>query len=286
MKNGAQVYRNVFALTPYPLNYLAPDEMIIGVVQSALNSGIRTNQLRYLMFGDNSYSQIGLGAISPILFAPSEVVIPNKRIAYVSRDVGLGSNPATLVITDGCTYSGPAISFVTLPCKPGQLYAAGCGSMYGMGDGTTADRAYFSGPIALPAGTGYTVEIANAGNDYLVLQSTGKLYAWGKNSYGHLGDGTLTASGTPKAVDVSTNSALYQKSVVMIRCAQYHCMALTSENTLVGWGYDNSGALSYGSTAVNRNYPIASLKGSISSALIADVQALSLFSMVLTGKYL
>ena len=98
-----------------------------------------------------------------------------------------------------------------------------------------------------------------------------------------MGDGSLVGSGYAKAVDVSTSSALYQKFVVMLRCGGYHCLALTSDNVIVGWGNDLYGNLGYGSTLANRNYPVASLKAAIGSALIADLQALSFMSVALTG---
>src|SRR5262245_24158469 len=53
--------------------------------------------------------------------------------------------------------------------------------------------------IALPAGVA-PADASSDTNSWWVLSTTGKVYAWGANDHGQLGDGTLTNRSTPVLV--------------------------------------------------------------------------------------
>src|SRR5436305_634401 len=80
----------------------------------------------------------------------------------------------------------------------GAVYAWGNNSNGQLGDGTTTARLT---PVAVTLAAGVTVSAGSGGVDHsLAVGSDGKVYAWGYNSNGQLGDGTTTQRFTPVAV--------------------------------------------------------------------------------------
>ena len=77
----------------------------------------------------------------------------------------------------------------------------------------------------------------------MALTSDGKVFAWGENDSGQLGDGTTTNRTTPVAVDMS--GALWARAVTAIAAGDVHTVALTSDGKVFAWG-DNVGQLGDG----------------------------------------
>ena len=86
------------------------------------------------------------------------------------------------------------------------------------------------------------------------LTSEGKVYAWGDNHIGQLGDGTTTDSLSPVAVDMT--GVLAGKTVTTISTGWSHTLALTSEGKVYAWGGNSPGQLGDG-TGAQRNTPVA-----------------------------
>jgi alpha-tubulin suppressor-like RCC1 family protein len=137
----------------------------------------------------------------------------------------------------------------------GWAYGWGSNASGQLGDGTTINR---TTPVAVDTSgalLGKTVIAIAAGwNHTVVLTSDGKLFAWGANNVGQLGDGTTNSSATPVAVNMS--GALLGKSVSAIAANGSHTVALTSDGKLFGWGHNVYGALGDGTT-INRTTPVA-----------------------------
>lgn len=128
----------------------------------------------------------------------------------------------------------------------GRIFAWGNNTYGVLGNGSTASSDI---PVQIDdsaALAGKTVVAIAAGTTHcLALTSDGKVFAWGDNGSGRLGDGTTTMSRTPVAVDMT--GALAGKSVVAIAAGQYHSLALTSEGRVYSWGYGFQGQLGDGS---------------------------------------
>ncbi|RZK61278.1 MAG: RCC1 repeat-containing protein, partial [Hymenobacter sp.] len=134
----------------------------------------------------------------------------------------------------------------------GTLYGWGH-NIYGeLGTGTI-DAA--SAPVAvsqgaIPAGTRF-VQVAAGTQHSLALAADGTLYAWGYNTSGQLGNGTISASSlTPVAVSQGTTR------FVQIAAGAAHTLALAADGTLYAWGYNNMGQLGTGSTTDSK-VPVA-----------------------------
>jgi alpha-tubulin suppressor-like RCC1 family protein len=97
-----------------------------------------------------------------------------------------------------------------------------------------------SQPAQVPGLTG-VIEIAASWNHTLALKSDGTVWAWGGNSSGQLGDGTVTDRSAP--VQVAGLAA-----VSAIAAGFAHAVALKSDGTVWAWGDNYMGELGDGST--------------------------------------
>jgi len=139
--------------------------------------------------------------------------------------------------------------------EKGSVWAWGCNSHGELGDGTTTTR---NVPIKVKNLTD-VIAITAAGNVWgylmgayppssLALDQNGKVWAWGGNRYGQLGDGTTTDRYVPVQVLNLTN-------IIAIASYATHCLALRNDGTVWAWGKNWTGQLGDGTTT-NRNTPV------------------------------
>ncbi len=131
----------------------------------------------------------------------------------------------------------------------GMVWAWGWNDFGQLGDGT---RGVFgnrnrSEPVRV-LGLTDVVAIHAGGGHSLALTSGGRVWAWGSNSSGQLGDGTTRSRNEPVHV-----SGLID--VVAISAGSGHSLALTSGGRVWAWGYNFSGQLGDG-TITSRNEPM------------------------------
>ncbi|MBK8093331.1 MAG: hypothetical protein IPK32_15415 [Verrucomicrobiaceae bacterium] len=117
----------------------------------------------------------------------------------------------------------------------------------------------------------------------LAAQAASTPFSWGGNSAGQLGDGTTTDSLTAVAVD--TSGVLSEKTIVALSsCASAsHTLAVASDGTVYGWGYNYNGELGDGTTA-NPYSPVAvSMTGALAGKTVVAVAAGYYHSLALTS---
>lgn len=136
-----------------------------------------------------------------------------------------------------------------------------------LGDATLTDRLE---PVRVDQGGALLdktiVQISTGSYHSLALTREGKVYSWGNNSYGQLGDATLTDRPVPAAVSVGTPSALSGKTVVRVCAGTFHSLALCSDGTLVAWGGNSQGQLG-DKTTIDRPLPVVVSRETGTSAL-------------------
>lgn len=128
----------------------------------------------------------------------------------------------------------------------GRLYAWGRNSNGQIGNGDTGSSVlvpFWVNQTGVLAGQ-EIVSIAAGGDYSLVLTGDGRLYGWGANGSGQLGDGTSTDKNVPVAHSMS--GALQGKKVIKIAGGLNHVIALTEDGLLVGWGSNKRGQLGSG----------------------------------------
>jgi alpha-tubulin suppressor-like RCC1 family protein len=91
-----------------------------------------------------------------------------------------------------------------------------------------------------------------SGNDLVLVWANHRVFAWGYNFYGQIGDNTIEARRVP--VPVTTWSALAGKTVVALATGDKHSLALCSDGSVAAWGWNFFDQLGDG-TFVERHIP-------------------------------
>ncbi|MFG2112084.1 Ig-like domain repeat protein [Streptomyces sp. NPDC048718] len=117
-----------------------------------------------------------------------------------------------------------------------------------VGDGTTTQR---DTPVdvSLPAGVELTAVAAGAYHS-LGLTSDGRVFGWGNNELGNLGDGTTTRRPTPVETHLPAGTR-----VTGIAAGGGHSLALTSDGRVLAWGANDEGQLGDGTTSIDEPHP-------------------------------
>jgi alpha-tubulin suppressor-like RCC1 family protein len=132
----------------------------------------------------------------------------------------------------------------------GSLWAWGLNSFGRLGDDTLTSR---RSPVSVVGGFTDWIS-ASAGNSHsLGVRANGSLWAWGLNSFGRLGDNTVTSRSSPVSV-VGGFSDWISAS------AGYHSLGVRANGSLWAWGNNASGRLGDG-TATNRSSPVSVVGG-------------------------
>ncbi|GAA3995581.1 hypothetical protein GCM10022408_02630 [Hymenobacter fastidiosus] len=182
-------------------------------------------------WGYNGYSQLGngnnTGRTLPAQVAAPVAALPGTRWSGVTS----GSNHIMALRTDGT------------------LWAWGYNGYNQLGDGTKTTRV---SPVLVPvpagaaAGTTWT-QVSSREFHTLALRSDGTLWAWGYNVYGQLGDNTTTDRLSAVAVTTPAGAAA-GTTWTQITTGRVHSLALRSDGTLWGWGYNAYGTVGDGSS--------------------------------------
>lgn len=195
---------------------------------------------RIAAWGLNNYGQIGDGTT---LLKTTPVAVD---------DSGLLAGKTVFDLSGGYLHT-------LALCSDGTVAAWGYNVHGQLGNnGSAASRV----PAAVTPGgalAGKTVVAISAGAYHnLALCSDGTLVSWGYNNYGQLGTGDTQTRRTP--VIVPPLGALAGKRVTAIAAGSYHSLALCSDGSIVGWGYNDEGELGDGTTT-RRMIPVAADHG-------------------------
>ncbi len=103
--------------------------------------------------------------------------------------------------------------------------------------------------------------VATGGQHTVALKADGSLFAWGRNLFGQLGDGTNTDRWLPTQVGTV-------KTWAKVASGEFHTMAIRADGTLWAWGSNVSGQLGDG-TMVNKVAPTKIGTGTTWVAVVA-----------------
>lgn len=103
--------------------------------------------------------------------------------------------------------------------------------------------------VTAPRGVTFT-QVAAGGFHSLALANDGKIYAWGSNDYGQLGDGTITEQ--HESVQVQGPAGV---KFTQIAGGLYYSVALGDDGNTYAWGENNYGQLGDG-TNTDRHEPV------------------------------
>lgn len=184
-------------------------------------------------WGYNKQGQVGDGTLEnkylPVCINDTLDELKDRKFAYVNN-----------VIDD---------SIIALD-EQGRVYTWGINDEGQLGDGTFINRQY---PLCISEISGSVLNNVkikdisgyDIGSIYAISED-GKLYSWGRNDTGQVGDGTMQNRNIPICISDIETSALKNKIVTDFYNQDSTIMVLDSEKNLYMWGYDASGRVADG----------------------------------------
>ena len=137
--------------------------------------------------------------------------------------------------------------------KDGNVYAWGYNSSGELGIGSTSSKDTPQQIEEDDNGDDFTdiVAIAAGYSHSLALKSDGTVWAWGDNSKGQLGIGSITDQDSPVQVKSGDqdDDATYLTNIVAIAAGYYFNLALDAEGNIWAWGSNSNGELGNNSSS-------------------------------------
>jgi alpha-tubulin suppressor-like RCC1 family protein len=133
----------------------------------------------------------------------------------------------------------------------GTLWAWGYNVWGQIGNGDTSNR---SSPVSISGGGITWKKVTYGGAHGLSIKTDGTLWAWGRNAYGGVGDGTATSRRSP--VTTAGGGTTWDN----IGAGYYHSIATKTDGTLWTWGYNLFGQLG-DNTTTSRRSPVTTIGG-------------------------
>jgi alpha-tubulin suppressor-like RCC1 family protein len=231
------------------------------------NNGTSNSSLPTPVLGSGALSGKTVVAVSAGSFHSLALCADGTLVAWGRNDLGqLGDNSTTsssvpVAITNSGALSGKMVVAISAGyyhnlalCSDGTMVAWGQNTYGQLGDGSKTNR---SVPVAVSAAgglSGKTVSGIAAGYYHNLAQCTdGSLVAWGRNTYGQLGNNSTTDSSAP--VDITSLGVLNGLSVAQFAAGSDHSLVLCTDGSLAAWGRNNYGQLGEGSGA-NSSVPV------------------------------
>jgi alpha-tubulin suppressor-like RCC1 family protein len=212
--NGYQYGR----LTPVQVNMTGFQNEIVVMVSAGWSHTIAlTSSGRVYTWGRGADGQLGVGCCGNVL---SPIAV-NLQIPIVS--IGTGFYHTFAIANNG-------VIFAWGDNRSGQL-----------GDGTTNIRVRPTVVYMQGIASGSTVQKITGGQLHSVaITNDGRIYAWGDNSLGQLGDGSTLSRYIPIPVfDAKT-------TITSMTAAQFSTFCLSKNGTAYSWGSNNAGQLGNG----------------------------------------
>ncbi len=168
----------------------------------------------------------------------------------------LSSNSVTPAVSVGNAFT------VALNAQ-GTIFAWGDNTLGQLGEGCLG--AYSATPVQISV-SGVTFQAVSAGFDHaLALSADGKVYAWGNNENGQLGNDNYTVHTEPTLV-----SALQSERIVSISAGKRYSLALTEDGRVFAFGLNDKYQLG---TDENSENPVPAAIAALSDAFITKIEA-------------
>jgi alpha-tubulin suppressor-like RCC1 family protein len=204
-----------------------------------------------------------------------------------SGQLGDGSNensktPVSVVNSGVLAFKN--IKSISTPCGYNVFVVASDNKLYGWGQ--NADGALGIGnnnPSNVPVAVGGMVSfrtmagVASTGDYALAFDTSGKIYAWGSNSFGQLGDGTTVNKSSP----VMLGGILGSKRIIAVSSSLHSSFALDSTGKVYCWGLNDMGQLGNTNTESSAFPGLVYAKGVLSGKIVRAISSGAQFTVAL-----
>ena len=249
--NFGQVGVSPFLDSNLPINIsnkfnLNSTESFVSVKTGNAHSGALTNAGRLFLWGSNIYGQIGNSLNSD-----------NEYITDITSNFGLYSNEKIVSFDLGFRNS------IVITSR-GRVFTFGYNNNGQLGNGdagtlespTLKDKNY---PFEITSNFNLNPEemvnfVSLGGFHSSVITNTNKVFLWGYNSYGQIGNGLTGSSSDLQSQnknipnDISNRFNLVpNENFVSLNLGSYQSSALTNFGRVFSWGYNGNGRLGDGS---------------------------------------
>ena len=233
----------------------------VTIVSAGLNHSVAlTRDGKLYAWGDNTYGQLGTGKSSSQLSGsvyPVLVASNNNSTQYSSLSEYVYMTANQSVISDIIAGDNHTLAVSNF----GDLFAWGRNNHGQLGNDSTNDTPY---PIQVRGkGGGFIKEVILIGagaNHSLAVCTDSKVYAWGDNTYGQLGQGAKGANGTyleqhvPEVVSAGEYDYNGEKSTLIMNVdniagGDNFTVVTTSDRKLYAWGDNSKGQIGNGTMA-------------------------------------
>ena len=195
------------------------------------------------------------GGMQHQLVFTNRIVNASGQNAYGQLGTSTSPSPPTHIISlDNTVTEVAAGAYTSFAVKnDGTLWVWGSNQYGARGDGTSGDN--IASPVQVPIPNLISTPtrrgkhaVAVGTGVYAAIDTEGRVWTWGVNWNGRLGNGTTTSRYTPARVQKSANSGDYLTGVVSITAGGGTLAALDADGAVWTWGAGANGALGNGLT--------------------------------------
>jgi uncharacterized repeat protein (TIGR02543 family) len=266
--DNSVVNKLIPTLISFPgLNQFDDGETIKNVVADEYHSLAVTTTGRVYAWGKNNFGQLGDNTlvakrIPTLISFPAGVTIKN---------VAAGG-----AIAGASSFAGGGHSLAVT--TTGRVYAWGSNNNGQLGDNTLVAKRI---PTLISFPAGETIDNVTAGGDYShAVTTTGRVYSWGYNNVGQLGDGTTTNRSTPTLISFTGLGSA--ETIRNIHIGSLHSVAVTTAGRVYAWGWNLFGQLGDDTTTDKSSPTLISFTGLEDGETISDAFAGSAHSLAVT----
>ena len=224
------------------------DKIIVTAASGGMHTVALDNMGNLYAWGRDAEGQLGDGTTTA---------------SWVPMLINTGAIAGKIIIGVSCGYF-----HTTVLDNMGNLYAWGYNWSGQSGNGTTGQTTILPVLINTGAIAGKIIIGVSCGDYHTIaIDNTGKLYAWGSNESGQLGDGTITASWVPVLINTG---AIAGRTIIGISGGYGYSSAIDNMGNLYTWGLNDNGQLGDGTTT-NSSVPVLINTGAIAGRFIVSV---------------
>ncbi len=209
------------------------------------------------------WAAVAAGQLSSLAIRDNGTLWAWGRGTLGDGTTGLKVSPVQIGSDHDWSYpdTGLVYSFTVAVKTGGTLWAWGHNSSGQLGDGTGGDHTNdHDSLVPVQVGIDDDWDIVAAGKDHVTaIRTDASLWAWGCNNHGQVGDGT----GGDLENDIPVNAPIPVEpdaEWTAISNGIQYSLAIRSDGTLWGWGYNWHGQLGDG-TQISRNVPVRAGNG-------------------------